>query len=314
MKKLFKIFFYNILILLFFFNILNWYIFYKSGNIPLKDTFSAYIEFLTRDISEENRIKEVINRDDYRKIENINSKKKPILIFGCSFAWGSGLDENNTLSYKLGKLTNRPIYNRGYSSFGIQHMLYQLSNSEFYNLVPRPEYIVYVYFDGHPQRITTPVSLAFAPSYTVFYKTVNKLQENKKVKSFELKKRTFLTDKIIFQHYMSNMLAWNVFCKYTKYNITKENLIIEYLKASKKEIEKHWKNSDDIKFIVLFYNKPFLHETLEKLNKMGFYTLSEDDFKIDVHEKMFHVSDTDDHPNGLAWDKILPVMINKFNM
>ena len=274
-------------------NILNWFIFYKNSYKPLNDYFSEYKEFLKRDISNENRIKQVINDENYRKFENAGFKKRPVIVFGSTIAYGDS-DEKDTLTYKLGKSTQRNVYNRAYGAFGIQHMLYQLQNNKFYGIVPKPEYIIYVYTNGQPQTITTPESLDFPPAYTVFYKYNPK-------KGFELKRRTFLTDKCIIQHFISNYLARTILNKNVSYNKSRENMIIEYLKASREEARKHW-NDNNIKFIVLFYDNPSFDETFDKLHKLGFYTLSENDLKADKNQ------------NGQVWDKIVSAMVRKFNM
>jgi len=57
-----------------------------------------------------------------RKPDGLEYKNKtPILIFGCSFAFGQYLNHKKTVSYKLSKLLKRPVYNRsvpggGYST------------------------------------------------------------------------------------------------------------------------------------------------------------------------------------------------------
>lgn len=40
-----------------------------------------------------------------------NSKKKPIVVMGCSYAFGQGLKEKQTFYYKLSKKAKRPVIN-----------------------------------------------------------------------------------------------------------------------------------------------------------------------------------------------------------
>ena len=54
-----------------------------------------------------------------RKPDNENFKNPPILLFGCSFAYGEYLAQNQTFSYKLSKLLNSPVYNRAIPGFGV---------------------------------------------------------------------------------------------------------------------------------------------------------------------------------------------------
>lgn len=306
LKKIFFVLLVNSILLVLLLALFSFYIFHKeTSGSSLSESYKYYKEFLNRDISEENRFNSIIDFPDYRRVENPDSPKGSILIFGCSFAYGTGIEETETLSYKLGKLTGRPVYNRAYSGFGVQHMLYQLQNDKFYEKVPKPEYIIYVYFDGHPQRMTTPVTLSFPAAYTVFYKRHND--------KFILKKRTFFSDKFIVPHYLSNWFGWNILNRFSSFNRSREKLIIEYLKESKKESEKHWKNND-IKYFVLFYNSPFFYETLDELHKLGFETLTDEEIQIDVQALEYKISETDDHPSGFAWDVIVPHIIEKLNL
>ena len=74
-----------------------------------------------------------------------NSSKKPIVIFGCSNAYGHDLEINQTLGYKLAKLSNRIVYNRAIQGFGIQGILYILNTFNLEKEIKNPEYIIYVY-------------------------------------------------------------------------------------------------------------------------------------------------------------------------
>ena len=82
-----------------------------------------------------------------------NKDLKPIVLFGCSFAFGFGIDDEQTFSYKLSKYTNRTVYNRGLCGGGIQHVLYQLRREDFYKEIPEPEYVIYLYISNHIRRM-----------------------------------------------------------------------------------------------------------------------------------------------------------------
>ena len=308
MKKSIIVFF-NIVFILLIFMLANFAVFYFeikkiNTNSNIKDIILEYKNFLSRDISYKDSFETLIYSKNIRKVENENSKEKPILIFGCSFTEGSGLKDNETISYKLGKTITRPIYNRGLSGTGVQHMLFQLKTEEFYKIVPKPEYIIYIFMDGHTQRIFTPVTLSFNNCYTAFYK--------KEKNELKLKKRNFLSDKIIIQHYISNQLAWYFLNRFKIYKDFSENLLIDYIQESRKEAEKHW--GKDLKFVVMFYRDPIRQETIKELDDLGYIIITKEDFKINVWDKKFQISETDDHPNGLAWDYIVPEIVKKLNL
>lgn len=67
----------------------------------------------------------------FRPIENANSPKRPIIIFGCSYAYGYNFDNKETISHIMAQFSTRPIINRACCGWGIQHMVYQLKNIDF---------------------------------------------------------------------------------------------------------------------------------------------------------------------------------------
>ena len=139
MRKFFKIFFINIILILVIFIAFDWgltaYNDYKplpvDINFALAPTyrFSSYLPY-----------------DD---------TKRPIITMGCSFVFGEAIGEEDTLSYKLQQITNRKTYNYGTSAHGIQHVLYKLQNSSIFTPELNPEYIVYVFIGDHLKRMYT---------------------------------------------------------------------------------------------------------------------------------------------------------------
>ena len=286
--------------------ILNFYLFYRdlSSNTSIYGVINNYISFMSRDISEKNTYNNLIVSNSFPSVENENSEKGGILLFGYSFADISEQNKEETLSYKLGEQTQRPVYNRTRDGWGVQHMLYQLSNEDFYKIVPKPEYIIYVYYDGNLANLYSPITPTDKNTYGVFYK--------KTKKGFILKKRTFFSDKIIVQHYLRNYLNWNIWNKFKLYSLWQENLFADYIVASKDIAEKHW--GKDIKFAILCYSPLTDAEVYKKFEINDINIIDKEDFKIDINDKQFHVSDTYDNPNEKAWDAIVPIIIKKLEM
>ena len=248
---------------------------------------------MRRDISEKDTYHNLMHSEEFRKAENTNSKKKPILIFGCSFIWGSDLDDNQTFSYKLGQMTKRPIYNRARMGWGLQHMLYQLQQDEFYKIVPKPEYIIYVYISGHESRLTTPVSPTFPNCYYIFYK----MKKGKLI----TQRRTFYTDKFLLQHFYKN-----------KYSNSQIFDMLPYFIEAKNIVEKRW--GKDVKFVVLFYEKMYDENFIKELNKLGYITINEQELPISASDVKYHLSETDNHPNEKAWDEIVPFLVKSLDL
>ena len=59
-----------------------------------------------------------------KRLSKGNGNKKSIVVLGCSFAEGIHLSTNETFEAQLSKKTNRTVYNRGYSGFGMAEALW----------------------------------------------------------------------------------------------------------------------------------------------------------------------------------------------
>lgn len=72
-----------------------------------------------------NRAETKLNYLDYRTQEfsNINWQES-VVIFGCSNVFGSGLSDNETISYQLEKLLNRPVVNMGVPGSSIAYSIF----------------------------------------------------------------------------------------------------------------------------------------------------------------------------------------------
>lgn len=301
----------NIIIVLFFIFIINFIIFFNEKNNTTNNKFQIvkdYYYFLIRDISYNDTYSNLISSENFRPIENKDSKEAPIILFGCSNTWGLHLNENETFSYQLGKLTNHPIYNRAQCGWGVQHMFFQLNNEDFYKLISIPNknsitpYIIYVFFDGHYSRMTSPTTLSYPNCYSIFYK--------KKNNKFIPKKRNFISDKIIIQHYINNHIQWSSFNKLDFYQRQKTDLIIDYIIQSQKEAKKHWGN---VNFVVFFYSNIFYgDQTIKKLNDAGIITITDKDTKINSEDKKYKSSD--EHATALYWEHVTPIIIDKLNL
>ncbi len=305
LMKLLKILAVNILLLSLIVFIFNFIIFYmgikqdpNSSMCNITRIFDDYKGFMLRDISNNETYSVLIKNkyNWYRKTENINSEKPSVILFGCSFIWGTGLNDEETFSYQLGKLTGRPIFNRALGGWGVQHMLYQLKQKEFYSQFKNPpEYIIYTFFPGHYIRMKTPVNEVYIPCYLVFYKYKNK--------KFILRKNTFLNSKIIILHFLRNKFQ-NVFETRKRYKKKVDFELFNYLLESKKEMEKHWPNT---KFVVFLYEQPYNDYIEKKLQLNNFIIISNKNFQINPDEQKYRLLDA--HPSALYWKDVTPKIV-----
>ncbi len=280
-----------------------------------------YMSFFTKQIGyTHSRLKNFSENENFFRKNIANSelnKKPPIILFGCSFTFGTMLEDNQTFSYKLSKLTKRNVYNYALEACGIQHMYYFLSNERFYKDISSasypPPYVIYVYIPSHLQRLTSnifPDIICQNGSLLLYNLQDNDLKQKKipsfLFKSFLIKKIFYLIDKKNNQNTLEK--------KYKKFMLANELFL-----HSKEQLEKHYPN---IKFVILKYN---IDEKEEDINEMPFMwdVLKKEGFIIinseDLVGRKFQNNSEDTakdgyHPSEKAWDLLVPKLVEKLNL
>ncbi len=158
-----KYFIVNIIILIALFLICD-FLFYcfidsKINNEKFKFNFKSYVE--ASKIQKFDDVYKQLKNINYLRHIKTNKNNKSIMLFGCSFAYGHSLNENQTLAYKLSKISGYNINNQSISSLGIQYFPYILEhfdvndydekntpqNKEIPSSTPPPHTIHYICYD-----------------------------------------------------------------------------------------------------------------------------------------------------------------------
>ncbi len=244
-----------------------------------------------------------------RAPEGLNFTSKPIVFFGCSFTYGMNLEKEQTLPYKIAYLAKRPTYNRAYSAWGVQHMLYQTKLEEMYSQLPEPEYAIYTMMHDHFRRlyiITFMRGQMLNEDFNLRYKEKDgKLYEIKhKNHLYNFIKRLYLTN-VLFNHYVEKIkLRPENGEEYT-------NFALKHFVESKEEMQKHWKNT---KFVVYFYDYHENYDLLKnKLEKEDFIIIDNKDLTnedLTAEKYMF----ADYHPKEAAWDLLVPKLVKELKL
>jgi len=327
MKKIVKIVLYNVLvfvILLILSEVFSFLFLYNKYNyefFPLQSgIFKNYVKM--RNPEQTDLI------SNLRPVEYRNQTKRPIVIFGCSFAWGHNLPENLTFSRKLADKTGRTVINRAKYSEGTAFMYYQLANKniikEIKALLIHPniknygkinddvEYVIYVNIPDHAVRNHRHRYNTNNPVFRIRYQLKDgKLVQNKVL--FPLIHSLYtaaLIEKIIDNTEINNLNYENT----TIY----EEMILE----SAVLIHKEFKNAvfavilmpdfqensedDDTK-------RPQLIMWKRIQEKLG----SDKIILIDMQKELPLAEDkywNANHPTAQAWDEIIPVIMKKLNL
>lgn len=250
-------------------------------------------------------------KKNMRKPEGIQYKKAPILVFGCSFAYGHGLNNNQTFSHKLSELTKRPVYNRGVNGWGMQHILYQFKRPDFYKEVKEPEYIIYVAIPDHYNRL---FRYQFSPRCNCNFIFLRYKYSKNNFKEIHPFLPTFWNLYIVkyAQQFIEEQIIESEFNKKNNYEF-----LYKIMHESMKYKKIHFPKS---KFIILMYNnnqKSFIDDLnlRTRLEKDGFIiieikNLTPKDFLIN---KEYKANDSL-HPSKKAWDIVTPKLAKKLNL
>jgi len=310
-KKIFKILLINIVtvvILLCFFDLM-FYIFQPKEITDFQKSYNAYAKANGKNLLKLRYIKMIpYNIKNVRELGRStlygDSKKRPILLFGCSYTQGAGLNDEQTLSYKLYKLTNRTTYNKGIGGAGAQHMLNMLEQEDFYKEVPDAEYIFYTFIWDHILRLYGYYLSPYDNKLNLRYDFKNgKLQEIKPVfvPFYSLYSVKRIQDYIKLKNATNDSEAFKL---YTAIMV-----------KSKKLTDKHYPDS---KFIIILYKDGgrgiFDRKQIKTLEKKGFIVIDAE--KLLGHELIsdkYRLGDKE-HPSEAAWDEIAPKLVQALNL
>lgn len=238
-----------------------------------------------------------------------NPKLKPIVIDGCSFTYGHAIEVYESFGYKLQQKTKRKVYNYGISSNGIQHVLYRVQHMPLTNDNQEPEYLIYTYINDHLRRFLTDHDFY---SWTV-KRSIYKVKGNhlvlrtEEVTPFDYLKMTHLWQNFAYKRF--NMMSFD----------QKFDIFEIYAREIQSSLQKKYPHTKLV--IIVYYPTVDSHGVIAKtdrwseLEKEGIIVIRFDTPEYKFLETQEYLSAFDNiHPNGKAWDKLVPIIIKKLNL
>ena len=250
-----------------------------------------------------------------KRLSKGNGNKKSIVVLGCSFAEGIHLSTNETFEAQLSKKTNRTVYNRGYSGFGMAEALWLTKQNDFYeNIDTEPEYVVYIYIADHLNRI-------FRSKYAVGTNVHLSFSKNPQGHLVEVTPWNIQFARFsMFKNYKEKEIAKRVFS--SSYNDEYFDVVKLYFEEIRNEIRRKYPN---IKFIIIKHPTSLLLSD-SKFNEIDASTYSyitprwseleadgfiiydiKDRLKEDVINKEYTVYDG--HPNAKTWELVVNKLV-----
>ena len=233
---------------------------------------------------------------------------KPIVIFGCSYVYGHGLNIDETFPYILSKITQKPIYS--YSQCG-GILDINFNDKENEKNIENADYVIYLYMYEHVKRYL--IIKYIVDQYNEIFPTgraeriINKLFL---VRYFKAKKK----QKEIFLHTDKS-------AKYFK------NIIIKWYKKTKAIIP-------NAKYIIIIYDEKLPRDILAYDEIIFFHKImnsniwSELEKETDGNIKVVHTKDitgftfdknyklkediSNWHPNAKAWETFTPLFAKQY--
>lgn len=227
-----------------------------------------------------------------------NAKDGDIIIFGCSFGYGDGLENNQTFGYKLSQILHRNVYNRSDGGFGPQMMLYQIQSGKIAKLVKNANSIIYVYAADPEHRSLKYRCWPFLYKVSVRYKLM-------KDNSLKLQKISYL-----FAHSFIYRLIEEAYPKILGEEYCKK-LFIRIIEESYIETQNLYPNSNFYILVYSHYNFPYK----EQFEKMGIKVIQVKDLTNENLQNIEYViSEYNHHPNEKAWDLITHLFVKEAEM
>ena len=241
-----------------------------------------------------------------RKPDGLEYKKnKPIVIFGCSFTQGQFLNYNQTISYKLAHILHRPVYNRGISAKGIQHMYWQTLNPDFYRDVPPSEDVMYLMIGDHYRRLHVYFMDILDHHFNGHFSVKNNdiILDNDKNPIVNILKSSYTFKLLNFKYanfYVNNPKNAD--------KITDDVLL--YFIKTRENLEKNWNKK--INFTVILFDEiKYKNLLIKKLKDNNFNIIETTKLTNENLWSKKYFSKKTNHPSEAMWDLLTPLIAQK---
>ena len=251
--------------------------------------------------------------------------KESIIFFGGSFTFGSGVNDDEALPFRVATYTNNEycVYNFGFRGYGPHQMLSALEHDLVDSIITtKPVHIIYQAITEHIIRVDglTTWSGKYEPKYSLnnhghaVYSGHFDKKERSEPRDFSINKSITL---LLRNQLFKSFIGKNLYIQYTeskKYTEENMNLFAEVVSSARSIVESRYSNC---KFHVLFWdnkkrdiNKDIIREFDRKA--LNVHLMSE--ILPDYYGKrrnVYSISKYDQHPSPLAYKIIAEYVTNK---
>ncbi len=277
------------------------YLYLINTNKIDKSQVSAFIR---KNITPENML-----NLKYRNPSGLNYKnKKSIVVFGCGYAEGVDLNDNQTFEKKLSDYLKVPVYNQGMGGGFIQHTILAVQSGQMNDIIKKSNIAVYILptlndsirLKVFPDRnYFSPTFLYSKNLYPVFEEKNGQLVlRNSKFPSFTGNTFNRLLTKLYFQKKYLN--KGNLLTKYTAQHFVKLNNELKAINPNiKLVVAIFWdleQNTREFNKLMQDENISIIH--IGNISKSINVDLATDEYRTEQNK----------HPNEKTWDVLTPLI------
>ena len=268
----------------------------QTANLKIKD----YAKLLNESINSNYLINDYYNKGSFVSMYGEEYKNKPsVILLGCSYTYGTNLDEKDKLNVQLAKYIKTPVYNLGLPGGGPREIIHILNNDKLLEEMNidknNVKYFIYIYIGDHQRRIYSDLR-SLVPQYV---KHNNELKQIKTIKFID----KLMITKAIKGYYADNFVKLEDFW---------DNEVV-YIKNMQELISKKFSNGEmPTKLVILDY-EDWGNEDWSQISDIeGIEVIHLKDLAdIDVEKLPYIVWEGDDHPSALVWQTIIPKLVER---
>ncbi len=272
--------------------------YYLDIKEPINQIISQYDHYLPTEYN-------INNLKRKFRIQNGSDNKGSILFLGSFALNGHGLKRQQTLPYKIHKLTDRTTYKYSNDDWSITNIYHLFISDYIKNTVKNPEYIIFFFSS---QDLDCMFKRQIDP-YRTYMNKRYKLVDDEFIK--EIKNRFLI---------LNSLYIVKTIQIFTEENDLREewNGDLDLFTAYAAEIINKVKKDFPIntpKFVFLTYNYSFDEEKTEELEEMGFIILDANALtNCDLGQSEFFESQEYYVPNEKTYDIIAKALVQHFNL
>jgi|GEM_PF-5846564 len=240
-----------------------------------------------------------------RRITPANPPGREIIFIGCSFTEGALLADEDTLPWRVGKLSGRRVLNLGVSGYGIHQFQKMLEQEVLWDrLTPgcHPEKIIYLGMTGHVPRIVN----SGCPAYTLKNgRSVPAVRDDPTTSSF-----IGMLGSKLRQNFLGILLIARL--SENKYRPQDIELYTSSIRQCAEMLKKKYPAAE---FMVLYHDS--VHDAatgqiLDKLKQDGIrVVLVSSLVKGKLSDQKYKIP-YDGHPSALCWQEAAPEFCRKY--